>query len=94
VIDDQGAYEFIPARVQPLPRPKEPSIVRYLLLGLLGLVFFGFGVFWGQGAQVEPVFGVLTPMVVGLLAATAGIGFLAVAVYFLLARLSRAAERD
>lgn len=87
-------FEFIPARTRPAPRPKEASIVWDLLLALFGLAFFGFGVFWGLNYRAEPAGGLVTPLMVAWPAGLAGVGFVVVAVYRLLLRLGRAAERD
>ncbi|WP_165843890.1 lysozyme [Phenylobacterium kunshanense] len=87
-------YEFIPARTRPAPKPKEPSVVWDLLLSLLGLAFFGFGVFWGLSAGGAPTGGPITPTMVAWPAGLAGVGFFVVAVYRLLQRLGREAEQD
>lgn len=87
-------YEFIPARKRPAPPPKEISVVWDLLLALFGLAFFGFGVFWGLNARVAPASGLVTPIMVAWPAGLAGVGFVVVAVFRLLQRLGREAERD
>ncbi|MBL8771966.1 MAG: lysozyme [Phenylobacterium sp.] len=92
--DEAQPSMFIPARPRPAPRRKEPSIVRDLVLSLLGLVFFGFGMFWGLTARPAPAGVMMTPLAVAWAAGVAGVGFVAVAVYRLLARLGREAERD
>ncbi|WP_296595018.1 glycoside hydrolase family protein [Phenylobacterium sp.] len=84
---------FIPARPRPAPPPKEASVVWDLLLALFGLAFFGFGIFWGLSARA-PAGGLVTPLMVAWPAGLAGVGFVAVAVYRLLLRLGREAERD
>src|SRR6185436_15561611 len=94
VIDDSGAYEFIPARVQPLPRKREASVVLDIVLGLLGLAFFSFAVVWGATARADVIDGLVSPWMVALLAGVAGIGFVFVAVMRLLQRVARAAEQD
>jgi lysozyme len=88
-------FEFIPLRNRPAPAPaaKEPSVVWDLLLALFGLAFFGFGVFWGLNAQAAPS-GWVTPVMVAWPAGLAGVGFVVVAVFRLLERLGREAERD
>ncbi|WP_337188976.1 lysozyme [Phenylobacterium sp.] len=88
-----GPSEFIPARTRPAARPKEPSLVPDLLLALLGLAFFGFGLFWGLNWRGD-VGGIVTPRMVAWSAGLAGVGFVAVAVFRLLQRLGREAERD
>lgn len=85
---------FIPARRRPAPQPREPSIVWDLLLVLLGLAFLGFGTFWGLSARPAPAGGVITPIMVAWPAGLAGVLFAVVAVYRLLQRLGREAERD
>ena len=85
VIHDIGAYEFIPARVTPLPRKKEPSVVRDIVLGLLGLAFFSFGVVWGLAAKPET-------LAVGALSGVTGVVVFGLAIVGLLQRLGRAAE--
>jgi len=88
-------FEFIPARPRPAPPPKEPSVVWDLLLALLGLAFFGFGVFWGLTAQVAPTGGWgVSPIMVAWPAGLAGVLFVVIAVFRLLERLGREAERD
>jgi lysozyme len=87
-------YEFIPARRRPAPQPKEISVVWDLLLALFGLAFFGFGVFWGLNARAAPTGGFVTPIMVAWPAGLAGVGFVVVAVFRLLQRLGREAERD
>lgn len=87
-------YEFIPARRRPAPPPKEISVVWDLLLALFGLAFFGFGVFWGLNYRGEPTGGLVTPLMVAWPAGLAGVGFVVVAVFRLLQRLGREAERD
>ncbi|MEW5684402.1 MAG: glycoside hydrolase family protein [Pseudomonadota bacterium] len=87
-------YEFIPARHRPAPPAKEPSVVWDLLLALLGLAFFGFGVFWGLSAQPPTVSGPITPIMVAWPAGLAGVGFVVVSVFRLLQRLGREAEQD
>ncbi len=86
-------YEFIPARPRPAPKPKEVSVVWDLLLALFGLAFFGFGIFWGLSARA-PANGLITPLMVAWPAGLAGVGFVVVAVFRLLQRLGREAERD
>ncbi|WP_068878882.1 MULTISPECIES: lysozyme [unclassified Phenylobacterium] len=86
-------YEFIPARPRPAPKPREVSVVWDLLLALFGLAFFGFGIFWGLSAR-GPASGLITPLMVAWPAGLAGVGFVVVAVFRLLQRLGREAERD
>ncbi len=93
-LSETQPYEFIPARARPAPKPKEPSVVWDLLLSLLGLAFFGFGVFWGLSTTGVAPGGPITPMMVAWPAGLAGVGFFVVAVYRLLQRLGREAEQD
>jgi lysozyme len=92
--EEHEAYEFIPERLRPQPKPREPSVVWDLLLSLVGLAFFGFGVFWGLSARPAPTGAVVTPFMVAWTAGLAGVIFVAAAVYRLLQRLGREAERD
>lgn len=87
-------YEFIPARLRPQPRPKEPSLVWDLVLALLGLAFFGFGLFWGLSVPAAPAAGFVTPLFVALPAGVSGVLLVVVAAYRLLQRLGREVERD
>jgi lysozyme len=91
---EPAPYEFIPARTRPAPRRREPSIAWDLALALLGLAFFGFGVFWGLNATAAPTTGLVTPIMVAWPAGLAGVGFVVVAVFRLLQRLGRAADQD
>jgi lysozyme len=96
LIDDTAVHEFIPARVTPLPRRKENGgLTTDLVLALLGLAFFGFGLFWGLNARAgTSVQGVAAPLVVAWAAGVAGVGFFVVAVFRLLERLGRMSDRD
>lgn len=95
LIDDNAVHEFIPARVAPLPRKKETGgLSTDLVLALLGLAFFGFGLFWGLNARAGTAGGGATPLLVAWAAGVAGVGFFVVAVFRLLERLGRMAERD
>lgn len=94
VIDDMAVHEFIPARVAPLPRRKEDGLFAEVALALLGLAFFGFGIFWGLNARAGAVAAFPNPLLVAWAAGVAGVGFFVVAVYRLLERLGRLTERD
>ncbi|MFZ5719445.1 MAG: glycoside hydrolase family protein [Pseudomonadota bacterium] len=94
VVLEAQPYEFIPARLRPEPRPKEASLVWDLLLVLLGLVFFGFGLFWGLNFPPAPLGAFVTPLIVALSAGSAGVLLVAAAAYRLLQRLGREVERD
>jgi lysozyme len=93
VIDDTSPYEFVPPSVQPMDAPRSDSLLVTVSLILLGLAFFAGGVFWALNAAPRPQSGVFTPLLVGWLAGVAGVGFIAVAVFLLLQRMTRAAER-
>ncbi len=92
-IDDRSPFDFVPPTVQPLPERPEGGILTLVALAVLGLVFFGGGIFWATYARPMPEIYLLGPRLVGGLAGIAGIGFFVVAVYLLLDRLSRATER-
>lgn len=95
LIDDNAVHDFIPARVAPLPRKKETGgLSTDLVLALLGLAFFGFGVFWGLNARAGAAGGGASPLLVAWAAGVAGVGFFVVAVFRLLERLGRMSERD
>jgi lysozyme len=94
VIDDTAPYEFIPARVQPLPQRATEGYLSLVVTAVLGLAFFAGGLFWWANARSGPHAGVLTPQVVGVLASVAGVGLFSVAIYLFLQRLGEAAERD
>ena len=61
-------------------------------LAVLGLIFFGGGIFWATYARPMTGAHILGPRLVGGLAGIAGVGFFVVAVYLLLDRLGRASE--
>jgi lysozyme len=93
IIDDIAPFEFIPATVQSIPTaPPKDGLLTLVSLAVLGLAFFGGGIFWAANAR-DAHMGILTPLGVGLMAGLAGVGFFCVAVYLLLQRLARAAER-
>lgn len=96
LIDDHAVHEFIPARVAPLPRRRQNTgLTTDLVLALLGLAFFGFGVFWGLNARAAASMGgIASPLLVAWAAGVAGVGFFVVAVFRLLERLGRLSERD
>jgi lysozyme len=95
LIDDNAVHEFIPARVAPLPRKRETGgLSTDLVLALLGLAFFGFGLFWGLNARAGVAGGGASPLLVAWAAGVAGVGFFVVAVFRLLERLGRMSERD
>ena len=79
--------------VQPLPAPAQGGLLTLVALAVLGLVFFGGGIFWATNARPAASAMWLGPRLVGGLAGIAGVGFFVVAIYFLLDRLGRASER-
>jgi len=93
VIDDAAPYEFVPPVVQPLPAQTQGGILTLVALAVLGLIFFGGGIFWATNARPVATSVWLGPRLVGGLAGIAGVGFFVVAIYFLLDRLGRASER-
>ena len=94
VIDDSAPFEFDAPVVQPLPERPEGGLLTLVALAALGLIFFGGGIFWATYAHTGASAGLFGPRLVGGLAGVAGVGFFVVAVYLLLDRLGRAAERD
>jgi len=94
VIDDQAPFDFVAPVVRPLPERAEGGLFSLVALAVLGLVFFGGGIFWATYARPLAGAHILGPRLVGGLAGIAGIGFFVVAVYLLLDRLGRAAERQ
>ena len=93
VIDDAAPYEFVPPVVQPLPAPAQGGVLTLVALAILGLIFFGGGIFWATNARPVAHSVWLGPRLVGGLAGIAGVGIFVVAIYFLLDRLGRASER-
>src|SRR3569623_2305047 len=93
VIDDAAPYEFVPPVVPPLPAPAQGGVLTLVALAVLGLIFFGGGIFWATNARPVAHSVWLGPRLVGGLAGIAGVGFFVVAIYFLLARLGRASAR-
>jgi lysozyme len=94
VIDDSAPYDFVAPIVQPLPERPESGILTLIALAILGLIFFGGGIFWATYARPMASPHIFGPRLVGGLAGIAGIGFFVVAVYLLLDRLARASERQ
>jgi lysozyme len=92
VIDDAAPADFEAPVVQPLPERPQGGVLTLVALAVLGLIFFGGGIFWATYARGDG--GLMGPRLVGGLAGIAGVGFFVVAVYLLLERLGRAAERQ
>ncbi|MEO8114573.1 MAG: lysozyme [Phenylobacterium sp.] len=92
-LDDASPYEFIPARGHPLPRQPRDGLFRELGLAVLGVIFFGGGIYWALYARPGVDDGVFTPLLVGSLASIAGVGFFSIAVVLMLQRLGRVLER-
>ena len=93
VIDDSAPFEFVPPAVQPLPAPSQGGMLTLVALAVLGLIFFGGGIFWAANARPVAASDWFGPRLVGGLAGIAGVGFFVVAIYFLLDRLGGASER-
>ena len=80
---------ILPSRIRPPAVRREPSVVWDLLLMLVGLGFFGFGLLWGLSPQAS-----MAPMLVAWSGGLAGVVFASVAVFRLLSRLGRTRDRD
>jgi lysozyme len=94
VIDDLAPYDFGAPVARPLPERPEGGLLTLIGLAVLGLVFFGGGIFWATYARATAQSHLFSPRLVGGLAGVAGVGFFVVAVYLLLDRLGRASERE
>ena len=93
LIDDTAPFEFTAPIVQPLPIQGRGGPLSLVMLAVIGLAFFGGGVFWALNARGAPGTGLVTPLLVGWLAGVAGVGLFSVAVFLLLQRMGRS-ERD
>jgi lysozyme len=93
LIDDTAPFEFVPPPVQPLHAEPDDGLLVVLSLVAMGLAFFGGGIFWALNAPAPLRPGIFTPLLVGWLAGVAGVGFITVAVFMMLQRVTRAAER-
>lgn len=93
LIDDTVPYEFTAPIVQPLPGEPRSGILSLVALAVIGLAFFGGGVFWALNARGTAAGGSVSPLMVGILAGLAGVGLVSVAVFLLLKRLWMV-ERD
>ena len=89
LIDDTVPYEFTPPVVQPLSTETRSGPFSLVALAVIGLAFFGGGVFWALNARGAAGGGVVSPLLVGWLAGIAGVGLFSVAVFLLLQRLDR-----
>jgi lysozyme len=87
LIDDTAPFEFTAPIVQPLPTRSRGGPVSLVALAVIGLAFFGGGVFWALNAQGAGSGGPVSPLTVGWLAGLAGVGLFSVAVFLLLQRL-------
>jgi lysozyme len=85
LIDDTAPYEFVPPVVQPLPQTSRGGPLSLVALAVIGLAFFGGGVFWALNARSSG--GLIGPVTVGWLAGLAGVGLFSVAVFLILKRL-------
>jgi lysozyme len=85
LIDDTAPYEFVPPVVQPLPQSSRGGPLSLVALAVIGLAFFGGGVFWALNARDGG--GLIGPLAVGWLAGLAGVGLFSVAVFLILRRL-------
>ena len=92
LIDDTAPYEFIPAPVQPIGDDGD-GMLGVVSLIVIGLAFLAGGVFWALTGPSGVQTGVFTPLLVGWLAGVAGVGFVSAAIFMLLQRVTRAAER-
>jgi lysozyme len=90
LIDDTAPFEFTAPAVQPLRNERRGGPFSLVLLAVIGLAFFGGGVFWALNARGAIGGGMVTPLTVGWLAGIAGVGLFSVAVFLLLQRLGRA----
>jgi lysozyme len=95
IIDDAVPFDVEDEpMVHRLPAEPERGGLTLAALAVLGLVFFGGGVFWATNARPMPGEAWIDSHVVGWLAGLTGALFFAIAVYLLLQRLSRVAERE
>jgi len=85
LIDDTAPYEFVPPVVQPLPQASRGGPLSLVALAVIGLAFFGGGVFWALNARGSG--GLIGPLTVGWLAGLTGVGLFSVAVFLILRRL-------
>ena len=93
-IDPSEAIEFVAPAVEPLPEQPRGGFLTLVASAVLGLAFFGGGVFWATNARPMAGSMWLDPRVVGWLAVLSGIGFFTVSAFLLLERLGQASERS
>ena len=79
--------------MQPIDEDNGEGALGVVVLTFMGLAFLGGGVFWALNAPADPTGGLFTPLLVGWLAGVAGVGFIAAAIFMLLQRIARNAER-
>ena len=89
LIDDTAPFEFTAPIVQPLKTEARSGPFSLAALAVIGLAFFGGGVFWALNASGAATGGPINPLMVGWLAGIAGVGLFSVAVFLLLQRLAR-----
>jgi lysozyme len=94
LIDDTSPFEFTAPPVQSLRGDSRGGPFSLVLLAVIGLAFFGGGVFWALNARGAAAGGMVTPLLVGWLAGIAGVGLFSVAVFLLLQRLGRPERHD
>ena len=94
VIDDTSPFEFTAPIVQPLSKQPQNGPLSLVALAVIGLAFFGGGVFWALNARAGVAGGVVSPVMVGMLAGLAGVGLVSVAVFLALKRLWQSDRPD
>lgn len=90
-IGDGAPFAYVPPQAR-APAARGAGLVGEILLALLGLVFFGGGIFWALAARATVGAMRIDPRLVGLLAGLAGVGFFVSAVFLMLQRLGRHSE--
>jgi lysozyme len=90
-IGDGAPFAYVPPQARASTAARG-GLLGEILLALLGLVFFGGGIFWALAARASVGSMRVDPLLVGLLAGLAGVGFFVSAVFLLLQRLGRHSE--
>ena len=90
-IGDGAPFAYVPPQARASTAARG-GLLSEILLALLGLVFFGGGIFWALAARATLGSMRVDPRLVGLLAGLAGVGFFVSAVFLLLQRLGRHSE--